>query len=468
MLRTMALDTTTPDAALRQSGAPAPGLALRWVFPSADGSVTRLASGVTLVGRDPECAGYLPSSSVSRKHAEIKWTPGSVPMLRDLDSTNGVFLNGRPVKQAPLKPRDVLRFGDWIGVLVSLPRDGSTGWTFEEVSPGYWAGPVMLAALAPARAAAQANLPVIIQGETGSGKEGTARAIHEWSGRSGPFLAINCATLTESLAEAQLFGHRKGAFTGADSAKPGFLRAAQGGTLFLDEIVDLPLPVQAKLLRAIEQREVIPLGEATPVPVDVRILAATATRLHDAVAAKRFRADLLARLEGLTIALPPLRERTEDIPFLFAKLIEQEQVVAAPPRFDPRLVERLCANEWRFNVRGLAQLARRLVALHPNAAVLDVDALPPELGADGGAPAQAPPPGVTTASDAGEADPDVHPARFLAALRENRGNVKRTATALGISRGRAYRLLQKHGAVDLDDIRQGESPDPSKPPPSRG
>src|SRR5204863_593750 len=126
---------------------------------------------------------------------------------------------------------------------------GTIGWAFDEVTAGFWAGPALLGALAPARAAAQTALPVIIQGETGTGKEGTARAIHAWSGRPGPFLAINCATLTESLAEAQLFGHRKGAFTGADSAKPGFLRAADRGTLLLDEIADLPLPVQAKLLR---------------------------------------------------------------------------------------------------------------------------------------------------------------------------------------------------------------------------
>jgi len=461
----MALDTTTPDAVLRQSGSPAAGLALRWVFPSADGSLTRLAPGVTLIGRDPECAGYLPSSSVSRKHAEIRWAPGTVPMLSDLDSTNGVFLNARAVKRAPLKLRDVLRCGDWIGVLVPLPNDGATGWTFEEVTPGFWAGPVLLAALAPARAVAPANLPVIIQGETGSGKEGTARAIHDWSGRSGPFLAINCATLTESLAEAQLFGHRKGAFTGADSAKPGFLRAAQGGTLLLDEIADLPLPIQAKLLRAIEQREVVPLGESAAVSVDVRILAATATSLHEAVAAKRFRADLLARLEGLTVSLPPLRDRSEDIPFLFAKLIEQEQVAAAPPRFDPRLVERLCTSEWRFNVRGLAQLARRLVALHPDATVFDIDALPAELAAEGSANASPPPAAVV--ADAGDADSDLQPAVFLAALRENRGNVKRTATALGISRGRAYRLLQKHGAVDLDDIRQAEPHAPFKSVPAK-
>jgi transcriptional regulator with AAA-type ATPase domain len=463
----VALDTTTPDTLLRQPGSSAAGLALRWVFPSADGSITRLAPGVTLVGRDPECAGYLPSSSVSRKHAEIRWTPGSVPMLRDLGSTNGVFVNGRTTRQAPLKLRDVLRFGDWLGVLVPMPSDAATVFNFEELAPGFWAGPALARALAPARVAAAAALPMIIQGETGTGKEGTARAIHGWSGRQGPFVAINCATLTESLAEAQLFGHRKGAFTGADTARPGFLRAAEGGTLLLDEIADLPLAIQPKLLRAIEQREVVPLGETTPVAIDVRLLAATAISLHDAVRAKRFRADLLARLEGVTIALPPLRERVEEIPFLFAKIIEQERGAAAPPRFDPLLIERLCTDPWPFNVRGLAQLARRLLALYPDAAVLDYGALPAEPAAldAGGQRSLTPPTGLRAVEDAGPSDPEVDPEIFLAALKENRGNVKRTAAALGISRGRAYRLLERYGAVDLDGIRQGERPIASKPPP---
>lgn len=466
----MALDTTIPDASLRQPGSPEPGLAVRWVFPLGDGSVTRLATGVSLFGRDPECAGHLPSSSVSRKHAEIRWAPGSTPMLRDLGSTNGVFLNGRATRQAPLKLRDVLRFGDWIGVLVPVPPEGTTGWAFDEVTAGFWAGPALLGALAPARAAAQTALPVIIQGETGTGKEGTARAIHAWSGRPGPFLAINCATLTESLAEAQLFGHRKGAFTGADSAKPGLLRAADRGTLLLDEIADLPLPIQAKLLRAIEQREVMPLGDTTPVPVDVRLLAASALSLHDAVRAKRFRADLLARLEGLTVVLPPLRERVEDIPFLFAKIVEQERGGAAPPRFDPLLIERLCVDDWPFNVRGLAQLARRLLALYPDAAVLDDDALPAELPAeppDAGRRALTPPTGVPIAEDAGQPERDVDVSLFLATLKNNRGNVRRTATALRISRARAYRLLERHGAVDLEGIRQGAAPGRPKPPPSK-
>jgi len=439
----VALETTIPDAVVGGSSA-STGLAIRWVFPSSEGSITQLGSGATLFGRDASCAGCLPSASVSRTHAEIRWVPGSAPMLRDLDSTNGVFINGRRVKQAPMRTRDVLRIGDFIGILVALPADGSTGWTFQEVTAGYWAGPVLLAALAPARLAAATDLPVIIQGETGAGKEGAARAIHIWSGRKGPFMALNCAALPEALAEGELFGYRKGAFSGADRAHPGLLRAAEGGTLLLDEIADLSLAIQAKLLRAVEQREVVPLGESKPAGIDVRLLAATQGPLRHAVDERRFRGDLLARLQGLTVQIPALRERVEEVPFLFARLIEQHRGPSAPPRLDPLLVERLCAHDWPFNVRELALLARRLLALHPDATVLDHNALAERPATEEAVAADAP-------ADGG-ADPD--PAAVLAALRADRGNVKRTAATLGISRGRLYRLMERIGSVDLEEIRQ--------------
>jgi len=455
------LEKTVPDAVTAGSSGPA-GLAIRWVFPSSDGSITPLEAGATLFGRDSTCAGCLPSASVSRTHAEIRWAPGSVPMLRDLDSTNGVFLNGRRVKQAPLKTRDVVRIGDFIGVLVNLPADGSTGWTFQEVIEGYWAGPALLAALAPARLVATSDLPVIIQGETGAGKEGAARAIAAWSGRAGPFLAVNCAALPETLAEGELFGYRKGAFSGAERAHPGFLRAAEGGTLLLDEIADLSLAIQAKLLRAVEQREVVPLGESKPVAIDVRFLAATQSPLRLAVEEKRFRGDLLARLDGLTVEIPALRARVEEVPFLFAKLVEQHRAPAAPPRIDPRLMERLCAHDWPFNVRELALLVRRLLALHPHAAVLDHGVLserlrPQEIfegspGPEVRAAVEGPGQGDEDVSDS----PDPDPGTVLAALRAERGNVKRTAATLGIGRSRLYRLMEKIGSVDLQMIRQTE------------
>jgi DNA-binding NtrC family response regulator len=393
-------------------------------------------------------------------------------MLRDLDSTNGVFLNGRRVKQAPLKTRDVLRVGDFIGVLVALRADGlvsgrlasggsaegSTDWTFEEVITGYWAGPALLSALAPARLVAATDLPVIIQGETGTGKEGAAEAIARWSGRRGPFMTVNCAAIPETLAEAELFGYRKGAFSGAERAHLGFLRSAEGGTLLLDELAELPLAVQAKLLRAVEQHEVVPLGESKPVAIDVRLLAATQSPLRQAVDEKRFRGDLLARLQGLTIQIPALRERIEDVPFLLTKLIEQHRGPTRRPDLDPRLVERLCVHDWPFNVRELALVVRRLLALHPDADRLELAALsglqmnpsPEETIAKGDRPESA----KAKAEPKDEEGPDPLPENVLAALRANRGNVKRAAATLGLSRGRLYRLLEKMGSIDLQGIRQ--------------
>jgi transcriptional regulator with AAA-type ATPase domain len=459
----VALETTIPDAVVGASNASA-SLAIRWVFPASDGSITQLVVGQTMFGRDASCAGYLPSGSVSRTHAAIRWVPGGVPMLRDLDSTNGVFVNGLRVRQAPLKPRDVLRIGDFIGVLVVFPAEDPTAWTFQEVAKGYWAGPALLAALEPARLVATTDLPIIIQGETGAGKEGAAHAIAAWSGRKGPFMAVNCAALPEALAEGELFGYRRGAFSGADRAHPGFLRAAQGGTLLLDEIADLTLPIQAKLLRAVEQREVVPLGESEPVAIDVRLLAAAQSPLRQAVDEKRFRGDLLARLDGLTVRLPALRERVEEVPYLFARLVEQHSGAAAPPRLDPLLVESLCAHDWPFNVRELALLVRRLLALHPKAAVLDHGMLSAKVRPEdnlGAPPSVASRPPIDPASTEASQDetPDPDPGELLSALRVERGNVKRTAITLGISRGRLYRLMEKLGSLDLAAIRQSEKSD---------
>jgi len=339
----------------------------------------------------------------------------------------------------------------------SGPCEGPTAWAFEEVAPGYWAGQALRAALEPARRVATTDLPIIIEAETGAGKEGAAQAIAAWSGRTGPLVAINCAALPEALAEGELFGYRRGAFSGAEHAHPGFLRAAHGGTLLLDEIADLSLAVQAKLLRAIEQREIVPLGESAPVAIDVRVLAAAQSPLRQAVDERRFRGDLLARLDGLTVRLPPLRERIEEVPHLFVRLVERHRGTTAPPRLDPLLVEHLCAHDWPFNVRELVLLARRLLALHPHAAALDLGM----LVASG--PALAPTPGPDTGAtparsiEVREASPDPDSGALLAALRAERGNVRRAAAALGISRGRLYRAMEKLSTFDLSALRQAET-----------
>lgn len=218
----------------------------------------------------------------------------------------------------------------------------------------------------------------MILGETGTGKEGVAHAMHEWSARKGPFVAVNCAALVPTLAEAELFGYRRGAFTGAERASSGFFRAAQGGTLLLDEVTDLPESVQAKLLRALEQREISPLGESVPVRIDVRVLAGTQIPLAKMVEERRFRGDLCARLDGLTIRLPPLRERKQEIPYLFTHFLRLHSG-GRPPDVEPRLVEQLCLYDWPFNVRELDLLARRLLVLHGHEELLRRSHLPEQI-----------------------------------------------------------------------------------------
>ncbi len=458
-------DTTIPHADIAPPGEKPASLAIRWIFPEEAGRVTRLTSGTIVFGRESDVDVSLAGPSVSRRHAEIRRQAAGVPMLRDLDSRNGVFLNGRRVGQAPLRLCDVVRFGDWVGVVTSVAESGAsadtgaaTSFSLEELTPGYWAGPTLRARLAAARLIAGTELSIVIQGATGAGKEGAARAIHAWSRRPGPFLALNCAALPEALAEGELFGYRKGAFSGADRPSPGFLRAAEGGTLLLDEIADLSLAVQAKLLRAIQEREVVPLGETKAVPIDVRILAATHVPLRTAVAKSRFRDNLFARLKGFILELPTLRERVEEVPLLFAKLLAQRSSPDRVPRLDAGAVETLCAHAWPHNMRDMTSLVIRLLAIHPEATLVDramlEDLLKNDVEGAGDADDadDVDPAGADTRTDA---DPD--PAAVLASLRKCRGNVRRAAADLGVGRGRLYRLMEKIDSLDLEQIRKETS-----------
>ncbi len=431
----------------------APEWAIVWVFPDLTGRLTPIGKTPLSLGRDPDCDVPLPGDQTSRRHAEVRRS-GYVVTVRDLASTNGVFLNGARITEAHLKSRDVLRVGEWIGVVVSTDRDehpdaAARDPLFREVTPDYWAGPTLQTCLRHLARVAPSDLPVVVQGETGTGKEGVARSLHAWSGRPGPFLAVNCAALPESLAEGELFGYRKGAFTGAERANPGYLRAADRGTLFLDEIVDLPLPIQAKLLRALEQREVMPLGESTPVAIDVRIVCAAQAPLSQAVKDQKFRPDLFARLDGLTIELVPLRQRPDETLFLFSRRLARHADGGAVPDIDVMLAEQLVLYDWPFNVRELDLLARQMIALHGDVPLLKRAHLPDRLRSRSSRPV-ATLVAAVGAHPRGEG-PDIE--AFTAALRANEGNVKRAAAALGISRAKAYRLMggAQRGGGSNDD-----------------
>jgi len=207
---------------------------------------------------------------------------------------------------------------------------------------------------------ARSKATVLITGETGTGKERVAQAVHALGPRAcGPFVALNCAALPDALVESELFGHARGAFTGAHAAHRGQLLEADGGTLFLDEIGEMPLPAQAKLLRVLETREVRAVGAARAAPVDIRVVAATNEPLEQAVAERRFRADLFYRINVARVDLPPLRERSEDVPLLFRAAIDElnERDGMAVQGPDAELLDCLLAYAWPGNVRELRNLA---------------------------------------------------------------------------------------------------------------
>ncbi len=213
------------------------------------------------------------------------------------------------------------------------------------------------------RSAAGTASPVLITGESGSGKERVARAIHRWSPQGeGPFVAVSCAALPASLLEGELFGHRKGAFTGADEDRSGLLARAAGGTLFLDDVDDFPLPAQASLLRVLQEREFLPLGASRPESFHGRVVAATKAELPEEVRAGRFRADLYYRLAVVPVRVPPLRERLEDLPVLlatFLRRLDPENRYELPPS----TLQRLAAHDWPGNVRELENALQRALAL---------------------------------------------------------------------------------------------------------
>ncbi len=303
------VETTAPDVETGERKRSPSQTAIRWILPPHH-RTTWLGEERLLVGRDDDCHVSLPGNSLSRHHADIV-RDGPLHLVRDLGSLNGVAVNGKRVSHAPLSPGDVLRLGSWLGLVLADPLVPPPGVpAFRKLAENLYGGPIFAAFLdEAARRTAPSKLTTVIVGETGTGKECVARAIHAWSGREGDFVAVNCAAISEQLAEAELFGYRKGAFAGAVQASQGHFRAARSGTLFLDEICELAPSIQAKLLRAIERHEVLPLGESRPVATDVHVVVAAQESLESAVDGGTFRGDLYARLNELTIQLPPLRER---------------------------------------------------------------------------------------------------------------------------------------------------------------
>jgi len=284
---------------------------------------------------------------------------------------------------------------------------------------------------------ADSNFTVLVQGETGTGKELIARAIHQQSSRrQTPFVAVDCGAIPETLVESELFGHERGAFTGAQAKREGHFQLAKGGTLFLDEIGNVPLATQAKLLRALEQREVQPLGSTRPVPVDVRIIAATNAELEEGVKAGRFRADLYYRLGEFTISLPPLRSRREDIIHLAQRFLDEVSMELRRPvrGITDEAMQALLRHDWPGNVRELRNVVRKAALLATD--MVTAEHIPVLSSSVVSAPAR-----PATSGAVGE-DLSLREVAELAAVQAEREVIRHALEATRGNKSQAARLLR--------------------------
>jgi transcriptional regulator of acetoin/glycerol metabolism len=406
----------------------APGLVLRTVEPARP----------LVAGRDASADLPLEDAGASRQHARFE-RRGDVLVVSDLGSRNGTWLNGAqvPPAGAQLEAGDVVRVGRTLFVVAdvaaySRPRPAEL--------PGFLGGAALddardvLATIAPTRS------PVLVLGETGTGKEVVARLVHDLSERAGPFVPLNCAAVPSELVDAELFGHARGAFSGAARERTGLFRTAHGGTLFLDEIGEMPAAVQAKLLRTLETGEVRPVGDDQSVLVDTRVVAATNRDVDGLIDSGAFRGDLLHRLAGMRLVLPPLRERREDVPLLASAFAEAAGLGVAASLWEPLLL-----HPWTGNVRELrnvvgaaAEVARR----RGHAEIKDEDLLPLLV---------VPPPRSVPPTSRGDEDQQ----RVKSALTETSGDVAAAAALLGMGRSALYETLRRLAGPSRRSARRG-------------
>jgi DNA-binding NtrC family response regulator len=397
--------------------------------PSRGSQLELGALAPVVIGSDPDADLVLDDDTVSARHAEVRptargWT------LRDLGSTNGVVVGEVRVLEAVLDERTRrLQLGEseleWKlyddeveHVLAATPFGGLVG-----------EGAAMRALFGLLEQAAASDSTVLLEGESGTGKEVLAEALHRASPRAErPFVVVDCGALAPSLVESELFGHEKGAFTGADRTRAGALEEASGGTLFLDEIGELPLEQQVKLLRALEAREVRRLGAARPRPIDVRVVAATHRRLDRLVAAGEFRSDLYYRVAVIKVHVPALRDRVEDILPLARRFFAELRPALDPAQLlSDAVAGALTAHRWPGNVRELRNVVQRLVLVGDLATELRAPAAPP---------------GYEQARR--DAVDDFERDYCRSILAHAGGNVSRAAAAAGLSRQMLHRLLRKH------------------------
>ena len=398
------------------------------------------------VGKGPQNDVVVVDATVSRQHLELLHT-GQGYKVRDLDSTNGTFIEDARVVEAYIRPGMEFRAGEVVfklkavheGVTIA-PSGSSTFGTLVGHSAPMRRIFALLERIAPTDAT------ILITGETGTGKGAVARAIHDCSTRAEkPFVVVDCGAISQNLIESELFGHEKGAFTGATRQRQGALEVCAGGTLFIDELDDLPLDVQPKLLRALDAREITRVGANKAIKLDLRVVAATKKDLREEVHAGRFREDLYYRLSVVTLTLPPLRERLEDLPLLASRFLEQ--TASSWESLPKSLRQRLDGHTYPGNVRELRNLLERASYLE-GFETLDPSLFPTEMRGPGSVSTE-----FKLSADymrpfkvAKEALVERFEHEYLTRLMaRNAHKVARAAREAEIDRKYLYMLLAKHG-----------------------
>ena len=413
---------------------------IAWSEPAGPSREKELLERI-VVGTAPSADVVLTDRAVSRLHAELDPRDDGL-WVRDLGSRNGTFLEGIRVGAACIPNGTKLQLGRTeIAIRYAEQPSPVELWPSAQFGALVGASVAMRELFAKLSRVAQSSASVLIEGETGTGKELAAKAIHDASPRaSGPFIVIDCAALPENLLEAELFGHAKGAFTGALAARPGAIEEADGGTVFLDEIGELPLSMQPKLLRVLESRMVRRIGETQQRAVDVRFISATHRDLRTLANNRAFREDVYFRLAVLPLTIPPLRERPGDIPLLVDHLLSREGAVVSPD-----LLRDLASRPWFGNVRELRNFLERATTLGaPEALALAAGdaAKPEEQGWRPKLPRQWL---ELPLRDLREQVGALVDQEYLAQLLERCDqNVARAATVAGVNRTYLYRLLAKH------------------------
>lgn len=404
------------------------------VIEGDDQGRTVTVKGPVVVGKAKDVELSLADRAVSRRHVELR-PAGDGLWLRDLESTNGTFLRGTRVREAVLQPGESFKVGRTrIEVRSSTSRRRVPLSKRTRFGALVGESTAMRRLFALLERVAPTDVTVLIEGETGTGKELAAKAIHEKGPRADrPFIVVDCSAVSPTLIEAELFGHAKGSFTSADRERPGAFETADGGTIFLDEIGELPLELQPKLLRVLQEREVRRVGEQRLRRIDVRVVAATNRDLADEVGRGRFREDLYYRLAVFRVRMPALRERADDIPILVRHFLRDRPDV----NISEETLRKLRSSSWPGNVRELHNAVERAILLSfeemesqsisMNGSELNVDASRPFKEVKGELI-------------------DTFELKYLSSLMENaEGNVSRAARQAGIDRKHLERLLKKHG-----------------------